>query len=145
MAKKVIKWAVREKKRSVTAGVGKSFLKTITEPVTNADSIQKTKASVPHAAGLVDRLLELKVGDRVDSAELKTTIAQARRRSIHVEITTAGPNARLCRVIDFGLGMSLAELELSSATTLRQKRRVKRPAAYLAGALSTFCSIIKSL
>ena len=111
MPKKSIKWAVREKKRSVTAGVGKSFLKTITEPVTNADSILKKKARVPHAAGLIDGMLALKVGDRVDSAKLKAGIAKAPPRTITVEITTVGVNARRCRVIDNALGMSLMELE----------------------------------
>jgi len=108
MAKKVIKWAPREKRRMVNAAVGKNFLKTVTEPLTNSDSILKKQAGLPHAAGLVDELLKLKRDQRVDTSELKTAISKRQKRQIVLEITTAGSKARLCRVIDTGSGMTAA-------------------------------------
>lgn len=44
----------------VNAAVGKNFFKTVTEPLTNSDSILKKQVGVPHAAGLIDELLKLK-------------------------------------------------------------------------------------
>src|SRR5882724_9474036 len=111
MGKKVIKVAAREKRRMVNAAVGKNFFKTVTEPITNSDSILKKRDDVPHAAGLINELLKLKRDQRVDTSELKTQIAHAHKRHIILEVTTAGNNARLCRIIDTGLGMSAAELE----------------------------------
>ena len=52
--RKVIEWAAREKRRSVNQAVGRNFLKTTTEPLTNSDSALKNMAGVSHAAGLVD-------------------------------------------------------------------------------------------
>src|SRR5207249_10849860 len=100
MGKKVIKVAAREKRRMVNAAVGKNFLKTVTEPLTNSDSILKKQAGLPHAAGLVDELLELRRDQRVDTSDLKAGIPKQSKRQIVVEVTTAGSNARLCRVID---------------------------------------------
>lgn len=128
MAKRIIKWAAREKRRSVTKGVGKSFLKTITEPLTNADSIEKKKAGVAHSAGLVDLLLQVPVGQQLDSTKLKLQIPKKRPRRIKVEIATAGPHARRCRIIDTGLGMSMTEIEqkfgdYASAKAMGEKTR----------------------
>jgi hypothetical protein len=111
MTKTVISWAAREKRRSVNAAVGRNFLKTVTEPVTNSDSALKKQSSVPHGAGLIDELLTLRVGDRVNTAELKTRIPKTKTRVIDVALATAGKNARLCRVVDTGPGMSRAELQ----------------------------------
>ena len=71
MKPQVITVAPREKRRLVHAAVGKSFLKTVTEPITNSDSILKTQAGVAHGAGLVNELLKLKRDERVDTSELK--------------------------------------------------------------------------
>src|SRR5437899_4876750 len=111
MAKKVIKVAAREKRRMVNAAVGKNFFKTVTEPLTNSDSILKKQVGVPHAAGLIDELLKLKRDQRVDTSDLKAGIPKQKKRQIIVEITTAGANARMCRVVDAGLGMTETELE----------------------------------
>lgn len=108
---KTIDWAAREKRRMVYSAVGKSFLKTITEPLTNSDSAVKNKKKVSHASGLVDLILQLKPNDRLDTSVLKTKIAKAPRGTITLEITTFGKNARVCRVVDFGPGMTAAELE----------------------------------
>lgn len=109
MGKKVIKVAAREKWRMVNAAVGKNFFKTVTEPLTNSDSTLKRRAGVAHAAGLVDELMKLKRDQRVDTSELKTQVARAQKRQIILEVTTAGSNARVCRVVDAGLGMTAAE------------------------------------
>ncbi len=126
MAKKVIKWAPREKRRMVNAAVGKNFLKTVTEPLTNSDSILKKQAGLPHAAGLVDELLKLKRDQRVDTSELKTAISKRQKRQIVLEITTAGSKARLCRVIDTGSGMTAAELETKFGSYAEAKARGER-------------------
>jgi hypothetical protein len=126
MAKKKIELASREWKRTVFSAVGRNFLKTITEPITNSDSAIKKQAGVSHSAGLVERLLALKLNDRVNTSELKTDIPKARRRQIKVELVTAG--GRLCRVIDSGPGMSESELEekfgtYASAKAMGEKTR----------------------
>jgi hypothetical protein len=111
MAKKVINWAAREKRRSVTKGVGKSFLKTVTEPITNSDSILKKKSGVEHSAGLVNLILQVPTGQQVNTEQLKRQIPKQTNRQINLEVATAGSHARRCRIIDRGLGMSLPEIE----------------------------------
>lgn len=108
---KPITWAPREKRRSVYSAVGNNFLKTLTEPITNSDSILKKHSSAPHAAGLVHEILSLKQGDRLVTSDLKKRIKKASIRRIKVEIVTAGRKARQCRVIDAGTGMAKNELE----------------------------------
>lgn len=107
---KQIQWTAREKRRAVYSAVGRNFLKSLTEPLTNADSILKKLAGVPHAAGLVDLMLKLKINEHLNTTELKKSVKKAVPRKIKVEITTVG-RQRLCRVIDSGLGMTGAELE----------------------------------
>lgn len=123
MGTKIIKVAAREKRRMVNAAVGKNFLKTITEPLTNSDSILKKQAGVDHAAGLVEELLKLKRDERLDTSELKKRIPKHQRRRIVLELTTAGANSRLCRVIDTGLGMGEAELETKFGSYAEAKAR----------------------
>lgn len=108
---KAINWAAREKRRSVTSAVGGNFLKTVTEPITNSDSNLKTQSKVAHAAGLIDEMLKLNAGDILNSAELKKHIAKTKLRRIRLEISTTGSNARICRVIDSGTGMTQQELD----------------------------------
>jgi hypothetical protein len=122
MAKK-IQIAEREMRRLIVEGVGRSFLKTITEPVTNADSILKKQAGVPHAAGLVDELLRLKVGDRVDTSEIKKRLKRGAVRTIRIEIVTAGRRNRFCRITDAGTGMSSSELAEKFGTYAAAKAR----------------------
>lgn len=126
MAKKVIDWAAREKRRAVNAAVGKSFLKTITELVTNSDSALKNQACMPHAAGLVDELFRLKVGERVVTPELKKNIPQRNKRKILVQIfstESADRKSRLCKIVDTGPGMSTEELELKFGTYASAKAK----------------------
>ena len=90
-----IEMADREWKRLYTSAVGQSFLKTLTEPITNSDSALKNQAGVPHGAGLVPLLLGLNVGDRVDTAALKTAVPKAPARRITVQVfpATSGPRS----------------------------------------------------
>jgi hypothetical protein len=125
---KPIQWAPREKRRAVTSAIGNSFLKTVTEPVTNSDSNLKMVAGVPHAAGLIDEMLKLKPGDFINTAELKKRIRNTVLRKIRIEISTAGRDARLCRIVDCGSGMDRQELEdkftkYASAKALGQRTR----------------------
>jgi len=126
MKPQVIMVAPREKRRLVYAAVGKSFLKTVTEPITNSDSILKTQAGVPHGAGLIDELLKLKRDPRVDTSELKNRLPKHQRRRIVVELTTAGKNNRLCRVIDTGSGMSAADLRVKFGSYAEAKAKGER-------------------
>jgi hypothetical protein len=126
MGKKVIKVAPREKRRMVNAAVGKNFLKTVTEPITNSDSILKKRDGVAHAAGLVNELMKLKRDQRVDTSELKKQIARTKKRQIILEVRTAGSNARLCRVIDAGLGMTADELETKFGSYAEAKAKGER-------------------
>jgi len=123
MAKHKIEWAPREKKRSVYSAVGRNFLKTLTEPITNADSILKRKTGVPHAAGLVDEMLTLKVNDRVNTSELKARIPKRAKKVIKVDIATAGKSRGVTRVVDLGLGMSAEELEKKFGTYASAKAK----------------------
>lgn len=110
MSKKKIEWAGREKRRQVASAVGKNFFKTLTEPITNSDSALKKKAGVPHAAGLVDEILKLRVGDALDSSALKLKLPKHAPRKIEIHLTTAGKEARRCAVVDYGIGMTASEL-----------------------------------
>jgi hypothetical protein len=123
---KVIKWAAREKRRQVGEAVGRNFLKTLTEPLTNADSILKKQAGIAHATGLVDEMMRLKEGDQIDTASLKAKIKQAGPRRIQIEIITAGAKNRLCRVIDDGIGMTAQELEQKFSTYAEAKAAGER-------------------
>ena len=110
MAREKIEWAAREKKRSVNAAVGKSFAKTVTEPVTNSDSALKKLGHASHASGLVEELFGLSVGDALISSDAKLAIATTAKRVIIIEVFTAGKDNRLCRVCDLGGGMTYAEV-----------------------------------
>lgn len=108
---KVVEIAGREKRRLVAVAVGRNFLKTLTEPVTNADSILKKHAGVSHASGLIEECLKLQPGDIFNTVDLKSRIPKTQPRKIRVEIFTAGKKSRVCRIIDVGSGMSRDELD----------------------------------
>lgn len=126
MTKQKIEWAAREKRRAVNAAVGRNFLKTITEPVTNSDSALKKQAAVSHAAGLVAELLRLKPGQRVATDDLKKAIPTAARRKILVQIHTSKAGGRLCRVVDSGPGMTFEELQEKFGTYAEAKAKGER-------------------
>jgi hypothetical protein len=119
-----IQMAAREIRRQIGEAVGRNFLKTLTEPLTNADSILKKQAGVPHAAGLVAGVLNLKVGEKLNTAEIKDRLKKGEPRKIKVEIVTAGGrNNRFCRVTDAGIGMSRDELEKKFSTMASAKAK----------------------
>lgn len=123
---KTIDWAAREKRRAVNLAVGKSFLKTITEPITNSDSAIKEKAGVPHGSGLIDLMLMLKKDERIDTYAMKRQIPKAHRGRVTVEITTHGSDNRQCRVIDAGPGMSAEELTTNFSDYAKAKALGKK-------------------
>jgi hypothetical protein len=120
---KPIEWASREKRRQVNQAVGRNFLKTLTEPLTNADSILKKHVGMPHSSGLVDEIFKLKPGDRLNTTDLKSRIIPSPPRKIKVEIATAGRRQRLCRVIDAGSGMTASELDEKFSTYAAAKAK----------------------
>jgi hypothetical protein len=127
--RETIAWAAREKRRSVNQAVGRNFLKTITEPITNSDSALKKQAQVMHAAGLIDEMMALSVGDRIDTSTLKIRISKTAPKRIILELTTsgrAGRESRLCRVIDNGPGMSAQELKSKFGTYAEAKAKDER-------------------
>jgi hypothetical protein len=108
---KVVEIAGREKRRLVNAAVGRNFFKTITEPVTNSDSILKKHAGVPSASGLIAECLKLQPGDVLNTAEIKGRIPKTKAKKICIEIFSTGKKARICRIVDAGSGMGRDEIE----------------------------------
>lgn len=123
--RKVIKWAPREKRRTVGSAVGRNFFKTITEPITNSDSALKNLLGVDHSSGLVESMFGLRVGDRIDTSSLANNIQTRKPGKIILELSTAikGKTARLCRIIDAGPGMSAEELEKKFGTYAEAKAK----------------------
>lgn len=123
---KVIKVAPREMRRLVNSAVGKSFLKTITELVTNADSALKDKAGVAHAAGIIEQMLDVPKGQQLDTSTLKASLPKQKEREIRVRLWTTGTKARQIEVIDAGPGMTRDELEDKFGTYAEAKAKGKR-------------------
>ncbi len=124
MATRIINWAGREKRRQTNKAVGGSFLKTITELLTNSDSAVKRQLRLPHAVGLVDSILKLNPGDRLDTAALKRSLPKRREGTIVVEVFSKQHRSfpsRTCQVIDYGPGMTEAELERNFAEYAKAK------------------------
>jgi hypothetical protein len=143
MAKRIIPWAGREKKRQTNKAVGGSFLKTTTELVTNSDSAVKRHLGVSHAVGLVDAMLDLKPHERVDTAALKKSLPRRREGKIVVEIYSRQHGrqfpSRTCQVIDYGPGMTQAELERNFGAYAEAKAKGERTRSLFGrGALDVF-------
>ncbi|HDZ21509.1 hypothetical protein LCGC14_0124390 [marine sediment metagenome] len=142
MARRKIQTATREVLRLANEGVGKSFLKTITELTTNADSALKDQACVAHASGLVELLLDLKVGDFVETSQLKKKIPHASTRKIVIQVyatSTHGMPGRTCRVIDAGPGMTEQELDQKFGEYASAKAKGKQTRSLFGrGALDVF-------
>jgi hypothetical protein len=102
--------AAREDKRQAFEALGRSFCKTIAEPITNSDSSAKRKLNVSHASGLVDLMMRVPEGERLDSAELRQRLAGTHaERRIVVEVATAKSSGRQVGevlIIDQAQGMS---------------------------------------
>jgi hypothetical protein len=142
MGKRVISWAGREKKRQTNKAVGGSFLKTITELLTNSDSAVKKQSGLKHATGLVDALMRLKQNDRFDSASLKKTLPKRREGKIIVEVYSKqlGRFPRgTCQVIDYGPGMTENELERNFGDYAKAKAKGEQTRSLFGrGALDVF-------
>jgi len=143
MAKRVITWAGREKRRQTNKAVGGSFLKTLTELITNSDSAVKRQLGLSHSAGLADKMLELRAGDRVDTASLKKSLARRKEGRIVVEVHSKqhGPlfPSRTCQVIDYGPGMSEEELDRNFGEYAKAKAKGQRTRSLFGrGALDVF-------
>jgi len=107
---KEITLAPREWERLVNKGVGRSFLKTITEPVTNCDTSYKRFLGIPMATGIVDLILSVDKGKILDSSVWrKKLINKQLRREIKIEISTTKRHKKIkhrqCRIIDNAEGM----------------------------------------
>jgi len=142
MAKRIISWAGREKRRQTNKAVGGSFLKTITELLTNSDSALKKHLGVAHATGLLDAMLELKAGDRLDTAVLKKSLPKRREGKIVVQVYSKqlGRFPRgTCQVIDYGPGMTEAELDKNFGDYAKAKAKGERTRSLFGrGALDVF-------
>src|SRR5438128_11821580 len=106
--------ATREDRRQATEFLGKSFCKTVTEPITNSDSSAKRKLKIPQSGGLVELMLATPKGTLLDTAALKKQIAgRYPKRRIIVEVVRAKTNGRPTGEIvitDQAEGMSAAAL-----------------------------------
>lgn len=143
MGKRVITWAGREKRRQTNKAVGGSFLKTLTELITNSDSAVKKQLGLPHAAGLVDQMLTLRADDRVDSASLKKSLPRRSEGRIVVEVYSKQHGqmfpSRTCQVIDYGPGMSEEELDRNFGEYAKAKAKGERTRSLFGrGALDVF-------
>jgi hypothetical protein len=107
--------AVREEKRQAYEALGRSFCKTIAEPVTNSDSSAKRKLNIPHASGLVQLMLSVPKGTQMDTAALKTQLlSKYPRRRIQMEVVTAKSHNRPAGevvIVDEAEGMSSQSLQ----------------------------------
>ena len=108
------KTAVREEKRQANEALGRSFCKTIAEPVTNSDSSAKRKLNIHHASGLVDLMMAVPKGSQLDTSALRSQLKDRNpKRVIIVEVVTAKASGRPVGeivVIDQAAGMSASVL-----------------------------------
>src|SRR6266550_457025 len=106
--------APREEKRQANEALGRSFCKTIAEPVTNSDSSAKRKLGIEHASGLIDLMLAVPKGSQLDTHALRAQLEDKHpTRVIAVELVTAKASGRPVSevvVIDKAEGMSAATL-----------------------------------
>jgi len=93
--------AKREEKRQSNEALGRSFCKTIAEPVTNSDTSAKKKFGLTDAngnllpSGLVELMFKVTKGTQLDTAELRAKLVGAQpKRRIVVEVVTAKSSGR---------------------------------------------------
>jgi hypothetical protein len=113
--------AKREEKRQANEALGRSFCKTIAEPVTNSDTSAKKKFGLTDAngnllpSGLVELMFKAAKGTQLDTAELRAKLLGAQpKRRIVVEVVTARSSGRPVGevvIIDQAEGMSADELK----------------------------------
>lgn len=104
--------APREEKRQANEALGRSFCKTIAEPVTNSDSSAKRKLNIQHTSGLVDLMLAVPKGSQLDTHALRSQLhGRHPKRTIVIDVVTARASGRPVGevvVIDRAEGMSSA-------------------------------------
>lgn len=109
------KIAAREDRRQANEALGRSFCKTVAEPVTNSDSSAKRKLGIPHSSGLVDLMLGTPTGQTLDTAEIKKRLQNKYpKREIRVEVVTSKQHRRPYRelvILDNAQGMGSATLK----------------------------------
>ena len=98
--------------------------------------------SLAHAAGLVDAMLELKSGDRVDTAVLKKSLPKRSKGKIIVQVYSKQLGrfpSRTCQVIDYGPGMSEVELDRNFGAYAKAKAKGEQTRSLFGrGALDVF-------
>ncbi len=108
------KTAVREEKRQANEALGRSFCKSIAEPVTNSDSSAKRKHNIEHASGLIDLMMTVPKGNQMDTSALRTQLqGKSPKRVIVIELATAKASGRPVGeviVVDQAAGMSAATI-----------------------------------
>jgi len=108
--------AERDWRRSFAKGVRKSLAKTVTEPATNAyDSYKRIDdLGIPENTGLVEAVLSLKTGDKLDQAQLTTHLRSAPERIIRIRLSTIGSGdlpKRECQIIDNAEGFDYESMQ----------------------------------
>lgn len=102
--------AVREEKRQAFEALGRSFCKTLAEPITNSDSSAKRKLKTLHSSGLIELMLAVPQANQMDTAALRAKLTGTRpKRTIIVEVVTAKSSGRPVgeiTVIDQAEGMN---------------------------------------
>lgn len=109
------KRAAREERREANEALGRSFCKSIAEPVTNSDSSAKRKFNLKHSSGLIELMLRTEVGQILDSSTLKAELkGNGPVREIHIEVVTSKKHKRPQRqltITDNAQGMSRKALK----------------------------------
>lgn len=120
--------AAREWQRQF-ANVVRSFAKTVTEAVTNADTSYKRKFNLPDASGLVERMLQCQKGTHLDSSALKSELPKTPKREIQIHLYTAkghGRPARSCDIVDYAEGLSSDEIRKAFRLFAADKTEVSK-------------------
>src|SRR5882762_2713259 len=87
--------AVREEKRQANEALGRSFCKTLAEPITNSDSSAKRKLGIHHASGLVQLMRDTPKGTQLDTSALRSQlVGRQPKRIVVVEVVTAKSSGR---------------------------------------------------
>jgi len=107
--------APREDRRQANEALGRSFCKTLSEPITNSDSSAKRKLSIPHASGLIELMFSVAKGDLLDTSSLKARLrGKYAERNIDVEVVTDKSHGRdvgELRIVDRAQGMNTVTLK----------------------------------
>src|SRR5690242_2605165 len=106
--------AAREDRRQANEALGRSFCKTVAEPITNSDSSAKRKYNLPHSSGLVETMLQAPVGTILETSAMRARLeGKHPQRSIALEVVTNkshGRPAGQITIADQAEGMSALTL-----------------------------------